>query len=89
METILAIDLGKRNSVFCTFDASALKTQYSTLRTTREAFHDIFTDLDAESSIVLFEIGSQAGWLCDLLRVMQLEFKVANVNHPAWKGSNN
>ena len=65
MKTILAIDLGKRNSVFCMFDASSLKTQYSTLRTAPEAFHDIFAELDAENSIVLFEIGSQAGWLCD------------------------
>ena len=89
MKTILAIDLGKRNSVFCMFDASSLKTQYSTLRTSPEAFHDFFAELDAENSIVLFEIGSQAGWLCDLLRAMELEFKVANVNHPAWKWSNN
>jgi transposase len=38
---------------------------------------------------VLFEVGTQAGWLCDMLRAMGLEFKVANVNHSAWKWTNN
>jgi len=30
METILAIDLGKRNSVFCRLDSSSLKPEYFT-----------------------------------------------------------
>jgi hypothetical protein len=38
METILAIDLGKRNSVFCKFDTSSLKTEYSTVKTAPERF---------------------------------------------------
>ena len=89
MKTILAIDLGKRNSVFCKLDTSSLKPEYSTVKTAPDKFHDIFADLDAENSIVLFEVGSQAGWLADMLRAMRLDFKVANVNHPAWKWSNN
>ena len=36
MTTILAIDLGKRNSVFCKLDTSSLKTEYFTLRTNQE-----------------------------------------------------
>ncbi|HEG44299.1 MAG TPA: hypothetical protein ENH94_09645 [Phycisphaerales bacterium] len=63
MKTILAIDLGKRNSVFCKLDTSSLKIEYSTVKTNPERFHDIFADLDSESSIVLFEVGTQAGWL--------------------------
>ena len=89
MKTILAIDLGKHNSVFCKLDTSSLKPEYSTVKTAPEKFHDIFADLDLESSIVLFEVGSQAGWLSDMMRAMRLEFKVANVNHPAWKWTNN
>lgn len=89
MKTILAIDLGKRNSVFCKLDTSSLKPEYSTVKTTPEKFHDIFADLDSGNSIVLFEVGSQAGWLSDMLRAMRLEFKVANVNHPAWKWTSN
>jgi len=89
MKNILAIDLGKRNSVFCKLDTSSLKPEYSTVKTTPEKFHDIFADLDSGNSIVLFEVGSQAGWLSDMLRAMRLEFKVANVNHPAWKWTSN
>ena len=62
MNTILAIDLGKRKSVFCKLDTSSLKPEYSTVKTTPEKFHDIFADLDSDNSIVLFEVGSQAGW---------------------------
>jgi transposase len=89
MKTILAIDLGKRNSVFCKMNTSSLKPEYSTVKTDPQKFHDIFVELAIESSIVLFEVGSQAGWLSDMLRTLRTEFKVANVNHPAWKWANN
>ncbi len=89
METILAIDLGKYKSVFCKLDTSSLKPEYSTVKTDPEKFHDIFADLDTDNSIVLFEVGSQAGWLSDMMRAMRLDFKVANVNHAAWKWTNN
>jgi len=89
METIVAIDLGKNKSVFCELDRRSLKTQYRTVRTHPQAFHDQFADLDPAHSIVLLEVGSQAGWVSDLLRTMDLDFKVANTNDPAWKWSNN
>ena len=60
MKTILAIDLGKRNSVFCKLDTSSLKPGYSTVKTVPQKFHDIFIELDFENSIVLFEVGTQA-----------------------------
>lgn len=89
MKTILAIDLGKRNSVFCKLNTSSLRPKYFSAKTKPQNFHDIFTELDSENSIVLFEIGSQAGWLSDMLRALNIKFKVANVNHSAWKWTNN
>ena len=89
METISAIDLRKKKSVFCEFDRGSLKTQYRTVRTRPEVFHDLFAELDAAHSVVLFEVGSQAGWVSDMLRTMSLDFKVANTNDPAWKCANN
>lgn len=89
METIVAIDLGKRKSVVCTMDRGSLKTQYKTIRTRPEMFHDLFADLDVKGSTVLFEVGNQAGWVSDMLRAMGLGFKVANTNDPAWKWTNN
>jgi transposase len=89
MKTILAIDLGKRKSVFCRLDSRSLKPEYFSAKTDPQTFHDLFTELDAETSIVLFEVGSQAGWLSDMLRALRITFKVANVNHSAWKWTNN
>jgi len=89
MKTILAIDLGKNKSVFCRLDTSSLKPEYFTAKTGPQKFHDIFIELDIESSIVLFEVGTQAGWLSDMLRTIGIKFKVANVNHSAWKWTNN
>ena len=89
METILAIDLGKNKSVVCKMDRDSLKTQYRTVRTQPEVFHDIFADLDVNNAVVLFEVGNQAGWVADMLRTMGLDFKVANTNDPAWKWTNN
>jgi len=89
MKTILAIDLGKHKSVFCRLNTSSLKPEYFTAKTAPQKFHNIFAELDSSNSIVLFEVGSQAGWLCDMLRAMRIGFKVANVNHSAWKWSNN
>jgi len=89
MKTILAIDLGKRKSVFCKLDTGSLKPEYFSAKTNPQKFHDIFMELDVENSIVLFEVGSQAGWLSDMLRAIGIKFKVANVNHSAWKWTNN
>ena len=89
MKTILAIDLGKRKSVFCKLDTRSLKPEYFSAKTNPQTFHDIFIELDVERSIVLFEIGVQAGWLSDMLRALGIMFKVANVNHSAWKWTNN
>ena len=54
MKTILAIDLGKRNSVFCRIDTSSLKPEYFTAKTGPQKFHDIFVELDIENSKALF-----------------------------------
>jgi transposase len=89
MDTILAIDLGKNKSVVCELERGSLKTQYHTVRTRPEVFHDLFAALDVNHSIVLFEVGNQAGWVSDMLRTMGLDFKVANTNDPAWKWANN
>ena len=76
MKTILAIDLGKNKSVFCRLNTSSLKPEYFTAKTGPQKFHDIFIELDIESSIVLFEVGTQAGWLSDMLRAIGIKFGI-------------
>ncbi len=67
MKTILAIDLGKRNSVFCRLESGSLKPEYFKAKTDAQKFHNIFAELEGSNSIVLFEVGSQAGWLCVMI----------------------
>jgi len=68
MTTMLAIDLGKNNSVFCKLDSETLKPAYFTLKTSPKLFHDVFAELDPKNDVVLFEIGAQAGWVANMLR---------------------
>ena len=83
VENIVSIDLGKFNSAVCIFTKSTFKAKFRTINTSSQDMHDLFTEL--EPDIVLFEAGSTAGWVPDLLRVLDIPFEVANTNHEAWK----
>jgi transposase len=89
MGNILAIDLGKFNSAVCIFDSSSLKSKFKTVRTRKQIMHDLFAEFQGQIGIVLFETGSQMGWMADILWALNIPFKVANTNHPAWKWKNN
>ena len=89
MGNILAIDLGKNNSAVCIFDRSSLKCKYKTLRTRKQVMHDLFVEFADQIEIVLFETGSQMGWVADILWALNIPFEVANTNHAAWKWKNN
>ena len=89
MSNILAIDLGKFNSAVCIFDRSSLKCRYKTVRTRKQVMHDLFVEFADQIEIVLFETGSQMGWVADILWALKIPFEVANTNHAAWKWKNN
>ena len=89
MSKILAIDLGKNNSAVCIFDRGSLKCKYKTLRTRKQVMHDLFVEFSDQIEIVLFETGSQMGWVADILWALNIPFEVANTNHAAWKWKNN
>ncbi len=89
MNKILAIDLGKNNSAVCIFDRSSLNSKFKTIRTRKQIMHDLFVEYQDNIEIVLFETGSQMGWVADILWALNIPFKVANTNHSAWKWKNN
>jgi transposase len=89
MSNILSIDLGKFNSAVCIFDRSSLKSKFKTIRTRKQVMHDLFVEYQDKIEIVLFETGSQMGWVADILWALKIPFKVANTNHSAWKWKNN
>lgn len=80
---ILAIDLGKHNSVACIYDPASHATSYRTLPTRPQAMHDLIVELQPQR--VVFETGTPAGWLHTLaveLGVPQVQ--VANPNDERW-----
>jgi transposase len=87
MEKILAIDLGKFKSAVYIFERSSFTSKFRKIKTSGQILHDLFVEV--EPDIVLFEVGTSAGWISDMLISLKMPFKVANTNHPAWKWRNN
>jgi transposase len=80
---ILAIDLGKFKSVACIFDTISGEHGFTTLPTTPTEMHDLLAERSPDR--VVFEVGSQAGWLRDLCEALGVEFQIANPSHEAWR----
>lgn len=60
--------------------------QFQTIPTRPQAIHDLL--VLHEPNRVVIEIGSQAGWICDLAEALEIEIQVANTNHEAWRWKN-
>jgi transposase len=81
--TILAIDLGKFNSVFCWYDTASKATTFRTVPTNPDDFrHEL---LRQPGVTVVIEACSPAGWVHDLCDELKLPVLVANTNGPAWQ----
>ncbi len=83
---ILALDLGKFNSVCCLFDSKTRKTQFVTTPTTREHFGVIFQDTKAD--LVVMEACGPSGWINDLAQHHGHETLVCSTNEEAWRWAN-
>ena len=61
---ILAIDLGRYNSVACWYNPETHAAEFRTVHTTPEELRQALTERPVSS--VVFEACSQAGWVHDL-----------------------
>ncbi len=77
---ILAIDLGKFNSMCCFFDPGTGKARFQTVATDRDCLQTFLAAQNVQR--VLFEACGPSGWLADLCEEMQLETLVGMTN--AW-----
>lgn len=85
---IVAMDLGKSNSVACVYEHSTggATHRFETLASTPGTVAGL---LERESPArVVIEIGPSAGWVCDLCRARNIPVQVANPNHEAWRWKN-
>jgi transposase len=81
--TILAIDLGKFNSVFCWYDPDARAETFRTAATNPD---DLRRELTRQPvARVVFEACSQAGWVHDLCEALELPALVASTTGAAWQ----
>jgi transposase len=83
---ILAIDLGKFNSVFCWYDPIPKATSFRTVPTDPEKIRAAL--LRHPNVTVVMEACSPAGWVSDLCRELGLPVIVASTNGDAWAWKN-
>ena len=82
-EMIIAIDLGRHNSVACAYDRRTRAHTFRTLDTTPAALDRL---LDRHrGALVVIEAGANAGWVHDRAVAAGHVVKVANTAAEAWK----
>ena len=83
---ILAIDLGKFNSVACLFDTATNQSEFETLATQRWTFEQLLSKTQPDQ--VLIETCSISGWVHDLIQGLGYKVVVANPSAEAWRWKN-
>jgi transposase len=88
LHSIIAVDLGKFNSVVCIMDACTRRHAFVTVATAPQTLHDLFVAHAApqpQDTLVVCEACDAAGWVHDLATALGLGVAVANANDDAWK----
>lgn len=83
---ILALDIGKFNTVYCDYIAESGEHEFGTVKTTPRAIHDLVVDKEPER--VVMEVCGIAGWIVDIARALGKETETANTSHDAWRWKN-
>lgn len=79
---IVALDLGKFNSVSCEYDTDSGRHSFGKISTTPQVIHDLVVDLQPDRLVI--EVGIQAGWIRDLAQALEVDLEVANTNDERW-----
>jgi len=85
---ILAIDLGKFNSVACIYDPATTVHSFITIQTTPQSVHDLLTEHtgeDPSQTLVVFETCDCGGWVYDIASALGFTVAIANPSHEAWR----
>ena len=80
---IVALDLGKFNSVACVYQTENGVHEFRTIKSDPSAIHDLL--LASEARRVVIEVGATCGWVKDLAEALGMEVQVANVNAESWQ----
>ena len=83
---ILAIDLGKFNSMCCFYDTKTQEYRFQTIATTRPYLTAVFTHHKID--LVVMEACGPSGWISDLCQECGLKTLVCSTNEAAWLWKN-
>ena len=83
---ILALDLGKFNTMCCYFDTKTRKHEFINATTDRDYLTKIFKNYPAD--LVVMEACGPSGWINDLAQSLKLKTLVCSTNEDAWSWSN-
>jgi transposase len=83
---IVAIDLGKFNSVVCLYDPATTRHSFLTVQTTPQVMHDLLTQQENPAqTLVVFETCDCGGWVYDIAAAMGFIVAIANPSSEAWR----
>jgi transposase len=83
---ILALDLGKFNTMCCFFDSKTRKPTFLTAPTERGYLSTLFKKHKVD--LVVMEACGPSGWINDVAQSLGLKTLVCSTNEDAWKWSN-
>jgi len=83
---ILAIDLGKFNSMCCFFDTNTQEHSFLTAATTRVYLTTVLRTHQID--LVVMEACGPSGWISDLCQEHGLKTLVCSTNEEAWRWRN-
>jgi transposase len=83
---ILALDLGKFNTMCCFFDTKTRKHSFLNATTDRTYLTTVFKKHQVD--LVVMEACGPSGWINDLAQSLDLKTLVCSTNEDAWKWSN-
>lgn len=83
---ILAIDLGKFNSMCCFFDTDTQEYRFQAVATNRRYLTAVLTN--HEIDLVVMEACGPSGWISDLCQEHKITTLVCSTNEEAWRWKN-
>ena len=83
---ILAIDLGKYNSVACLFDTNTNQSEFETIATQRWSLEQLLKQ--TQPNQIVIETSSITGWVHDFCQSLGYQVLVANPSAEAWRWKN-
>lgn len=83
---ILAMDLGKFNTVCCFYSSTTRKYRFETIRTRRNHVEHLLSLENID--LVVMEACGPSGWINDLCREKELKTIVCSTNDEAWQWKN-